>query len=134
VTTKTRKANGKNGTLAERRAAVAKTMDTLSKSRPRAQVEAAAAQSGLLPKAKVAKVEKAVGQKCMCGCNGVTKGGRFLMGHDAKLKSRLINAVLDPKTHVETKRDAQAQLGKLGWTEFLDKSRKSREAREKKSA
>lgn len=27
---------------------------------------------------------------CKCGCYGVTRGGRFLPGHDAKLKSRLL--------------------------------------------
>jgi hypothetical protein len=32
---------------------------------------------------------KAAPQRCHDGCGGMTKGGRFLAGHDAKLKSRL---------------------------------------------
>ena len=32
-----------------------------------------------LPKAS------AVPQRCSCGCGGLTKGGRFVPGHDAKL-------------------------------------------------
>ena len=27
---------------------------------------------------------------CMCSCGGMTKGGRFLPGHDAKLRSELM--------------------------------------------
>jgi hypothetical protein len=28
--------------------------------------------------------------ECLCGCGGRTKGGRFLPGHDAKLKKVLV--------------------------------------------
>jgi hypothetical protein len=28
-------------------------------------------------------------RECECGCGGMTKGGRFAAGHDAKLHSRL---------------------------------------------
>lgn len=31
-------------------------------------------------------------QQCQCGCAGMTKGGRFVAGHDAKLKGRLVKA------------------------------------------
>lgn len=31
-------------------------------------------------------------QRCHCGCGGVTKGGRFVAGHDAKLKGMLVRA------------------------------------------
>jgi hypothetical protein len=27
---------------------------------------------------------------CLCGCGGHTKGGRFLPGHDARLRGKLI--------------------------------------------
>lgn len=30
---------------------------------------------------------------CACGCGAKTKGGKFLPGHDMKLKSRLIKAI-----------------------------------------
>lgn len=32
-------------------------------------------------------------RECECGCGAMTKGGRFAIGHDAKLKSRLKKAV-----------------------------------------
>jgi hypothetical protein len=28
--------------------------------------------------------------ECLCGCGGRTRGGRFLPGHDAKLKKALV--------------------------------------------
>jgi hypothetical protein len=68
------------------------------------------------------------GHTCLCGCGSPTKG-RFVPGHDARLKSRLINTVLDPKSHVEDRKDAEAELGTLGWADFLTKSRKAREAK-----
>lgn len=30
---------------------------------------------------------------CSCGCGGMTKGGKYLPGHDAKLVSAIIEAV-----------------------------------------
>jgi len=29
-------------------------------------------------------------RRCMCSCGGMTKGGRFLPGHDARLRSELV--------------------------------------------
>ena len=55
--------------------------------------------------------------ECECGCGGATKGGRFLPGHDAKLKKALIQAALTGSKRAETK------LEKLGWTKFLDAKR-----------
>jgi hypothetical protein len=54
---------------------------------------------------------------CLCGCEGQTKGGRFLPGHDAKLKSTLVTASL-----AGSKR-AASKLEKLGWTKFLEAAR-----------
>jgi hypothetical protein len=34
---------------------------------------------------------------CKCGCEGETKGGNFLPGHDARLVSVTVQAVLDKK-------------------------------------
>ena len=43
------------------------------------------------------------------------------MGHDSKLKSRLINASLDGD------KKATIQIQQLGWVVFLEKSRGSRD-------
>lgn len=42
-----------------------------------------------------ATVETEAAEKplCACGCGERTKGGKFLPGHDMKLKSRLISAI-----------------------------------------
>ena len=34
---------------------------------------------------------------CKCGCEGATKGGNFLPGHDARLVSQTVQSVLDKK-------------------------------------
>ena len=52
--------------------------------------------------------------KCQCGCEATTKGGRFLPGHDAKLKSALVKEALGGSKRAVTK------LEKLGWKKFLD--------------
>jgi hypothetical protein len=52
--------------------------------------------------------------ECECGCGGHTKGGRFLPGHDSKLKKQLIALARSGK------RRAQNRLEKLGWARFLD--------------
>jgi len=70
---------------------------------------------------------------CLCewdgrerqSCGGKT-GSRFVPGHDAKLKSRLINAALDPKSTAKERARAEREIDKLGWTELLEKSRASR--------
>ena len=51
--------------------------------------------------------------ECLCGCGGRTKGGRFLPGHDAKLKKVL---VADARAG---KKRARKKLEKLGWSKFL---------------
>ena len=71
----------------------------------------------------VVKAEKAT-KLCLCGCGTATKS-RFAMGHDSKLKSRLINAVLSGKNGEAKK--AEAEITKLGWVAFLEKSRGSRD-------
>jgi hypothetical protein len=34
--------------------------------------------------------KRGVPRPCECGCGGMTEGGRFRPGHDAKLASRLL--------------------------------------------
>jgi hypothetical protein len=71
---------------------------------------------------------KAQPHPCECGCEGQTVTGkaRFIPGHDAKLKSRLINEALDPNASRALRTDAERRLAKLGWTKFLDASRAAR--------
>jgi len=57
--------------------------------------------------------------ECLCGCGGRTKGGRFLPGHDAKLKKAL---VADARAGKER---AASKLEKLGWSKFLQEHPKS---------
>lgn len=52
--------------------------------------------------------------ECLCGCGGRTKGGRFLPGHDAKLKKAL---VADARAG---KKRARNKLARLGWSKFLE--------------
>lgn len=55
-------------------------------------------------------------RQCMCGCGGTTKGGRFLPGHDARLKSHLL------KDAREGSESAVERIHELGWERFLDES------------
>lgn len=50
---------------------------------------------------------------CACGCGQKTRGGEFLPGHDAKLKSQLV-AKIQGGTPNE-KRSARAVLRRRGW-------------------
>ena len=52
--------------------------------------------------------------QCECGCGANTKGGRFLPGHDAKLKKALLDSALGGSKRAANK------LEKLGWKKFLD--------------
>lgn len=50
---------------------------------------------------------------CVCGCAGKTRGGRFLPGHDAKLKSTL-------KKQIKNGDDgARMRMIALGWEKYL---------------
>lgn len=60
-----------------------------------------------------------VTRKCMCGCGGLTKGGKFLPGHDAKLKGTLQKSFRSDKG-LNVK---QKELVKnLGWTHLMKPS------------
>lgn len=54
-----------------------------------------------------------VGQPCQCGCGGVTKGGKFLPGHDAKLaaKVRMLRAAREKGEPVHESLQAVAAMG-----------------------
>lgn len=91
------------------------------KARKSAAAPTAKNHLGLTDAPKAAKVKVAKPEnKCLCGCGTATKS-RFAMGHDSKLKSRLINASLDGD------KKATIQIQQLGWVVFLEKSRGSRD-------
>lgn len=52
-------------------------------------------------------------QDCHCGCGSQTKGGRFLPGHDARLKSQLFSAVRDGSA--AERRKAEKKLAEFNW-------------------
>jgi hypothetical protein len=66
------------------------------------------------PRAKKAPKERPAAV-CACGCGGTTGGGRFLPGHDARLKSELLRTFRGPGLS-----PGQQQLvEQLGWERFL---------------
>jgi hypothetical protein len=52
---------------------------------------------------------------CTCGCRGTTGGGKFLPGHDARLKSELLRAYRGEGLSPEQ----QQLVEQLGWERFL---------------
>lgn len=61
------------------------------------------------PRKPGAKRVAANPQECQCGCGGMTRGGKFLPGHDARLKGRLKKAAADGDGK------AKAELRSRGW-------------------
>lgn len=55
---------------------------------------------------------------CQCNCGGQTKGGRFLPGHDAKLKSALQSAYREAKTEAQ-RRKIEDQFTALKWGKYI---------------
>jgi len=83
------------------------------------------------------KATKPEPEPCLCGCGKptVTAKARFIAGHDAKLKARLITAALEAEAQLGRMptRDeddsvgwAHVELRELGWTTSLERSRESR--------
>jgi hypothetical protein len=77
---------------------------------------------------KKSRTKTVVAPLCECGCGADTKGGRFLPGHDAKLKKVLIEAALGGSKRATTK------LGTLGWSKFLDAKRETLAKKEQPKA
>jgi hypothetical protein len=66
---------------------------------------------------------------CLCGCGGVPtgKGGRFLPGHDGRLKGQLL---AQARGGSEAERDEAARvLAFFGWSHFLIERAKDRNKR-----
>lgn len=75
-------------------------------------------KADLAPKAPKAEKPK---PPCECGCGQLTGGGRFIPGHDAKLKSALIKAAraVNGET-LEQSAVAWERIEKLGWAHLFD--------------
>lgn len=85
--------------------------------------KAAKASGAARSKVSTAKA-KPTPQSCGCHCGGVTAGGEFAIGHDAKYKSALIRAALQREGGAPlTVKQAEAELERRNWTRFLEKSR-----------
>lgn len=80
------------------------------------------------PKAKFRpRADKSETDKvCLCGCGGHPKG-RFLPGHDAKLKGRLKKEALGDDADVAAA--AVKRLASLGWSWALDTTPEAKAAR-----
>lgn len=55
---------------------------------------------------------------CQCKCGGQTKGGRFLPGHDAKLKSALQSAYKAATTEAQ-RRKIEDEFTSLKWGKYI---------------
>jgi hypothetical protein len=70
-------------------------------------------------RAKATGAKKAPSERpaavCTCGCGGTTGGGKFLPGHDARLKSELLRAFRGEGLSAEQ----QQLVEQLGWERFL---------------
>jgi hypothetical protein len=66
---------------------------------------------------------------CRCGCGGWTRGGRFLPGHDARLKGQLLRAARGLDNSVYGRDEAVDALARLGWSHFLLRGGATRSSR-----
>jgi hypothetical protein len=48
---------------------------------------------------------------CGCGCGEMTKGGKFIPGHDARLLHSILNQIGGDKDILELKRFVERTLG-----------------------
>jgi hypothetical protein len=58
---------------------------------------------------------KRVPGPCECKCGGHTKGGRFLPGHDARLRGELLSTLRDSSKRKSTRQKALEQLQEHRW-------------------
>jgi hypothetical protein len=72
---------------------------------------------------KTAKTPVADAPKCMCGCGEKTRGGRFLPGHDARLKGRLQKKFRDTGLNAQEKE----LVNSLGWMRFMPAKEEGKE-------
>lgn len=96
-------------------------MDETKKKELRERLQAVrAADAQVLEAKEQAKVARAAKPKepntCLCGCGGTTMS-RFVPGHDAKLKSRLLTEAHSDDDKVAE--EALMRLDELGWAHFF---------------
>lgn len=82
------------GTPVEYRGPSPATAAQVAEATERAAAHRAAAEAARADRPKPARVERAPRaakepKECLCGCGGMTKGGRFLPGHDARYHARM---------------------------------------------
>lgn len=65
------------------------------------------------------RVAKAKTGTCVCGCDGTTKGGKFLPGHDARFVSGLVGTVSEAKFTAKSEQTARKALTGAGASEAL---------------
>jgi hypothetical protein len=65
---------------------------------------------------------------CACGCGGITAGGEFLPGHDAKLLSNLTALALNGD------KAALGEIAQRNWTHLYDQRAVARDLRAKRKA
>ena len=70
-------------------------------------------------KEKAAKSTKPKTGTCVCGCNGTTKGGKFLPGHDARFVSTLVTSVSDANFTKASEQSARKSLKDVGASDAL---------------
>lgn len=56
---------------------------------------------------------------CVCGCNGTTKGGKFLPGHDARFVSVLVGTTVDANFTAKSEQAARKRLKDVGASDAL---------------
>lgn len=56
---------------------------------------------------------------CVCGCEGTTKGGKFLPGHDARFVSTLVKSTADAKFTAKSEQAARKALKDVGASDAL---------------
>lgn len=70
-------------------------------------------------KAKAERSTKPKTGTCVCGCNGTTKGGKFLPGHDARFVSTLVGTVAEAKFSAKAEQAARKSLKDVGASDAL---------------
>lgn len=74
-------------------------------------------------------------QQCLCGCNGETKGGRFIPGHDARMKGVFIREYREASTEAARAKVTKAvEAINPAWTKYLTDTKPKAEPKAKAPA
>lgn len=74
-------------------------------------------------------------QACLCGCEAMTKGGKFIPGHDARMKGAFIREYREATTEAAKAKIVKA-VGKVNplWTKYLTEAKPRPVAKAAKAA